>query len=300
MVGQSYVFEEGEAVLTETLGLSFNAKQIERISEHYGGELEEHMQACVRGQAAPARLPLKDPREPVYMMIDGSMIYTREQGWKEMKVGRLFNATSRVEVQPDRQMLTQSLYVCQLGGHREFLEKWEAYTAGYPQKICIADGAKWIWNWVEDHCSGTLQILDFYHAVEKLGAYAAVRYPQQAERKSWLEAQKQRLTNNEVDAIIEDLQTDIPTSPQAEQLRLETIGYYKNNRGRMQYKTYLEKGYIIGSGAIESAHRNVVQQRLKLSGQRWSTKGAQRIVNLRACRKSNQWQTLINLIKSAA
>ena len=76
--------------------------------------------------------------------------------------------------------------------------------------------------------------------------------------------------------------------------------YYQSNVRRMQYKTFVEKGYMIGSGAIESAHRNVVQQRLKLSGQRWSVKGAQQIVDLRACKKSNQWNTVVHLIKTAA
>lgn len=69
----------------------------------------------------------------------------------------------------------------------------------------------------------------------------------------------------------------------------------------MLYGTYKEEGYIIGSGAIESAHRNVVQQRMKLSGQRWSLNGAQYIVNLRAFKKSNQWSEVVDfLIKQAA
>ena len=68
----------------------------------------------------------------------------------------------------------------------------------------------------------------------------------------------------------------------------------------MQYRTYLEKRYLIGSGAIEAAHRNVIQQRLKRSGQRWSVKGAQQIANLRAFKKSNQWNAVIDLINAAA
>lgn len=68
----------------------------------------------------------------------------------------------------------------------------------------------------------------------------------------------------------------------------------------MLYQTYKMKGYIIGSGAIESAHRNVVQQRLKLSGQRWTIKGAQEIVNIRAYKKSNRWNELVDFIKNAA
>ena len=68
----------------------------------------------------------------------------------------------------------------------------------------------------------------------------------------------------------------------------------------MKYASFLKKGYLIGSGAIESAHRNVIQQRLKLSGQRWLMVGAQRIANLRAYQKSNRWENVLGQIKRAA
>ena len=56
----------------------------------------------------------------------------------------------------------------------------------------------------------------------------------------------------------------------------------------MYYQSFQEKGYFIGSGAIEAAHRHVLQQRLKLSGQRWTKDGFQSVANLRACYKSKQ------------
>ncbi len=68
----------------------------------------------------------------------------------------------------------------------------------------------------------------------------------------------------------------------------------------MLYKTYKDKGLLIGSGPIEAAHRNVIQQRLKLSGQKWSIKGAQAIANLRCYQKSCAWNIIDDLIKLAA
>ena len=53
---------------------------------------------------------------------------------------------------------------------------------------------------------------------------------------------------------------------------------------------------LIGSGAIEAAHRDVIQKRLKLSGQRWTIKGAQQIINLRTYKKSNNWKQIKELI----
>jgi hypothetical protein len=64
------------------------------------------------------------------------------------------------------------------------------------------------------------------------------------------------------------------------------ITYYQNNQTRMLYGTYKAKGLMIGSGPIESAHRNIIQKRLKLSGQRWGKSGVQQIANLRVAHKS--------------
>lgn len=157
-----------------------------------------------------------------------------------------------------------------------------------------------IWNHVEDAYPRAAQILDFFHAVEKIGSYAAIQYSHKAERDKWMEQQKERLRNNEAAAIIEELNSHKTKTNEADKARTDTIRYYQNNLTRMQYKTYLDKGYLIGSGAIESAHRNVIQQRLKLSGQRWSMQGVQQIANLRACKKSKLWDNLISIIKMAA
>ena len=63
----------------------------------------------------------------------------------------------------------------------------------------------------------------------------------------------------------------------------------------MQYHIFKEKGLIIGSGAIESAHKDVLQKRLKLSGQRWTKKGLQQIAQLRAAYKSGKWDYVKDL-----
>ncbi len=187
-----------------------------------------------------------------------------------------------------------------MGGHKKFLEKLQAYAEPYRHKVFIADGAKWIWNWVEDCYAEAVQILDFYHAVEKLGIYAGFQYRDEEERRQWIEAQKQVLLQGGVAQLLSELKDAVPLNQKARKARADVVRYYETNQSRMQYHLYLEKGYMIGSGAIEAAHRSVGQQRLKLSGQRWSKEGAQQIVNLRACKQSKQWDNLVQLIKTAA
>ena len=74
------------------------------------------------------------------------------------------------------------------------------------------------------------------------------------------------------------------------------LNYLTTNKKRINYGDYIKQGMLIGSGAIEAAHRNVLQKRLKLSDQRWTIKGAQQIANLRTCKKSNNWNEVKSLI----
>jgi|GEM_PF-1564701 len=84
------------------------------------------------------------------------------------------------------------------------------------------------------------------------------------------------------------------------QYREKLKGYYETNRKRMRYRTFIDAGYMTGSGAVESAHRTVIQQRLKLSGQRWTTPGEQQVLSLRVAKYSNYWDKVRDLTRNAA
>src|SRR6516225_8607586 len=73
------------------------------------------------------------------------------------------------------------------------------------------------------------------------------------------------------------------------------IAYYSEHRGRMHYDEYLRLGYGIGSGAVESAHKQVVQARFRQAGMRWSEAGARRRLALRWLLRNDQWALLDGL-----
>ena len=83
--------------------------------------------------------------------------------------------------------------------------------------------------------------------------------------------------------------------PKTEDLRVSLqslIGYYGENAGRMRYDEYLRLGYGIGSGAVESAHKQVVHARLRQAGMRWSEAGARRLLALRLLLLNGDWARL--------
>ena len=297
LLGQSNVFDAGEYLLDQLLGINISAKQIQRVSERYGQLIENKEVESIKQEEG---LTMKKEAALTYVMLDGSMLFTREEGWKEIKVGRVFQADKIINLQTKRNQIMESLYVCHLGEHSDFLDKIENHIERYTNKVCVADGAKWIWNWATDRYPNMVQILDLYHALEKLGAFASAQYRNQQERVVWVEQQKQLLLTDDVEQVIQNVKVLEAITSDAQKTKDALISYFTNNQSRMMYGTYKAKGYTVGSGAIESAHRNVIQQRLKLSGQRWSKKGAQQIANLRAYQKSNCWDSVVELIKNAA
>ncbi|MCP4551660.1 MAG: hypothetical protein GY834_06380, partial [Bacteroidetes bacterium] len=106
---------------------------------------------------------------------------------------------------------------------------------------------------------------------------------------------------DDVGTVIKELkQLPISSNKKNETQKQNLINYYEKNRKRMRYNIFLKRGLLIGSGAVESAHRNVLQQRMQLSGQRWTKTGFQQIANLRAIYKSDKWHRIRELTKKVA
>lgn len=285
-MGQQNVFEEAEQAIKKLTGQTVNAKQIERLVHSYGELLEIKKSE---------QEPLVKNEKLHYGMMDGGMILTREDDWKEMKLARIFSAESRVETGKSKDLITQSQYIAHLGGHMPFFRKVEKHTDTLPNMVWIADGAKWIWDWVSQSYPQAVQILDYYHCKERLCLLAAEVFTQSEKRKQWVAQQEDHLLNDQLEGMMAAI-TKLPCKGKALQLKRSTLTYYENNRSRMNYKAYRDKGLLIGSGPIEAAHRHVIQVRLKRSGQRWTLKGAQQVANLRTAYCSGQWDSVKNLI----
>src|SRR5699024_1972416 len=123
------------------------------------------------------------------------------------------------------------------------------------------------------------------------------------EKTQWVNKMEDLLNTDGINEVIEAHQTikaagDPMTADTKEKLDA-LLSYYKNNRNRMNYGSYKTTGYLVGSGPIESANRNVIQKRLKLSGQRWTQQGAQNMASLRAFIKSMRLGDIQNLLKAS-
>jgi hypothetical protein len=106
---------------------------------------------------------------------------------------------------------------------------------------------------------------DYYHACEHLHQFADAAFTDKQQKKAWCKKQKELMLASGLDEVLENIE---PVTTGSDE-KTEQLNCYRNNKGRMDYKRYrtVDCG-IIGSGAIEPAHRTVIQKRMKLSGQR--------------------------------
>jgi hypothetical protein len=237
-------------------------------------------------------------------MVYGSMVLSRD-GWKETKLGRVFKSGDCIKDGSDKGAILQSQYVAHLGGNKPFCRAMSELLDAYggnsigEQLVFINDGATWIHQWCKDIYPKSVHVLDYYHAAEHLYEFITLAFKDAEAGRAWGKDIETLLMQSKVEQAIQAIQTQVAGNKKAQEVKLGLINYYEQNKERMDYARYAKIGTgIIGSVAIESAHRTVIQKRLKQSGQRWTIKGAQNVLNLRVVYMSNQWHKVINLIKT--
>ena len=297
-IGQHLVFSDAEEAINNLTGAGVNAKQIERVSHKYGQWIGDNDTKVISEQVYKDYGPGKT-NELHYVSVDGAMYLTREESWKEGKLGRTYQPKDMVQVSPKRTKLTTSTYVTHLGGYKEFITKMDYHLENLNSLVFIADGARWIWKWIDQNYPGSTQIVDYYHAKEHLCEFAKLYFKNEKQRCKWTDRLSTIMLGQGINPVIKEIEK-LSKHSKTTGKRNGLINYYRKNKDRMQYHLYLKKGLLIGSAAIGSAHKDVPQQRLKLSGQRWTREGFQQMAQLRVTYKSKQEHRIKQLCRNAA
>ena len=226
--------------------------------------------------------------------IDGGMIHLRDHGWKEFKVGAVFDIETRLERDShSREWVDQPHgvrveYSAVLGSPEDLSPAlWRlAVQRQIPiaaKSSVTADGAEWIWNLVADLFPDSTQIVDWYHACQHLALAATALYPDNPDKAQlWLKQRKDDLFLGHVHSI---------TRPLDAANLSEHSHYFHTHKRRMQYQEFRESGFPIGSGTTESGIKQF-KSRLTGSGMRWSRSHAEQMLVIRAAVLGNSFDTL--------
>jgi len=298
--GASDVYSASNDLLNAFLGIQIASSQVYRVTNLMGEQLTPDLRQQVH------QPPVAD-QEVIYASMDGSMILT-EEGWQEVKVGRVFSTQN---LMPDgkkgdgqtRFRLSESQYSAHLGSHQDFTPQFEASLGSYkmtPERLVfVRDGAIWIQRYLEQTYPQATHILDYYHAVAHLSAFAQIHFASTPLANQWLANQRSTLLSDGLDGVLANLAALAKLSAPAQTSRSQLVAYCERNRDRMRYAHFQARELQIGSGPIEAAHRTVIQCGMKRSGQPWSEAGAQAMLNLWVVLKSDRWDLVRkNLTKS--
>lgn len=307
-LGDFLLFEVAQNTVrseTEKLGGLQQACEIELIQR---SQDEQYLQGRMRD---PGPIP---PR--LYGAMDAAKVRieprskpgeqpSQHEDWRDMKVLSWFEVEQVRPVQRSRRQRQKAereqpalraknlKYFCDILEADEFGKL--LWASGVPLKadlcpelIFLGDGAVWIWNLVSRYYPNAVQIVDWYHAEEHLEKVAAVAFPDLQARSNWLEEVVQALWEGQAEQVIQACQTLATSCPEAQ----KAANYFYTNAERMRYHRFRAAGYMIGSGSVESACKQIVTQRLKLPGAQWIVAGAVQTAKARAAWLSGEWQAL--------
>lgn len=270
---------------------------VRRLTETAGGAYE----AIQTAEVARIAAELPDPPEagpPVQQVsVDGAMVPLQGGQWVEVKtvvVGTVEHASPGGE--------PQAIALSTFSRHAEASEFARLATGELHRRgtatagtvVGVADGAPWCQGFYDLHCPEAVRILDFYHAQSYLVAAAQATFgPGTAATAEWLGRQAHALRHAAVAPVLAALTelpvADAPSRGVAEAARDTALGYLEPRQELMRYPAFRAAGYPIGSGAVESANRWVVEARLAHAGMHWAEAHLNPMLALRGIACSDRW-----------
>jgi hypothetical protein len=288
--------EAAEKTLPQLTGLRVSESTVQRTTERAGRHVGARLAAgATFGPAAAwAWTPDAEGRTCAYVSADLTGVGMQGPGGSSAEgrmaaVGMIWNAGEEGRVR----------YVCGLTGGLAALGeplRRQGAQVGMDRAerwVAIADGGAGIEDWLRANFPRVeAVVLDFYHAAEHLGEWAKALHADEAEAARVAAAWCHRLKHEGGGAVLSALRgLDLAAwSAEARAAHRQLVVYFENQVHRMDYPLYRSKGWLIGSGPVEAACKQVVGQRLKGSGMRWSEPGADAVCHLRALFRGEKGQ----------
>lgn len=294
-IGAMVPFEQGPALVAMTAGLQISVSTMRKLTEATGSALvaAETRERVWIEQTLP-EAPVGDAHQQV--SVDGAMVPLVGGEWREART----LAIGAITAAANGERITTALsYVSRLTSAEAFSREAirEVHRRGTEHAAvvaAVADGALWCQQVFDDHVPRSVRILDFPHAVEHLSSLAQAVYGRAtAASSAWLGTQRHTMRSGDPDAVLAAIAAvPVATAPdpvEAAQVRDRELGYFTTRRAQIAYAEFTERGLPIGSGAVESANKVVVEARLKGAGMHWSAGHVDGMLALRCAICSDRW-----------
>ena len=255
------------------LPLHLDLKSTERVAQAVGAQVKAR---------APA--PYGTATRPVALGFDGIMFPTWD-GNKEARCAVIYEPDWDAARTPAGEAGLRKEYLATTDSRESLVRAACARAserAGGAVVAVVCDGAALDWVDLDAYLPRRVEILDFYHVLERLGEIAKAMHPEAAAAVAWRVSMRQALLEEGPRRLLAALRGWEPAGETAPEVKRVQLAYFERQQERMAYPDYLRRGFPIGSGAVEGACKHVVADRFDGGGMRWKRETADPLLHLRA------------------
>jgi hypothetical protein len=310
MVGAMVSFEEGHELLHELAGVEVSTKEVEREAEALGREVAQDERRVVEIPPEHAEVA-----PTLYLGLDGTGVPMRaselegregkqsdgSSKTREVKLVTVWSAEGRDEEgtpvrDPGSVSYSAGIESAAMRdvdtAPSEFAQRVEreALRRGFERarrRVVLGDGAPWVWNLADEHFPRAVQIVDRFHAKQKLWQVAKSIYgSENTMGKEWSHERHAELDAGDIEALLDALRLHAPKDDEARRC----VDYIQRNRQRMDYARFRAEGICTSTGVVEAGCKVAIGTRCKRAGMHWTVSGADAIIALRCCHLSGRFQ----------
>lgn len=297
-LGAEKSFGQAARQFKEHYGFAVPESAVRRITEEHGLAIQGHPE-LLQGEAAPdAKAQLVGETDGTMVPIvnmdasqDGDQRKTRTVCWKEVRLALVYENGS-----------TTPIYGATTGSPKQVGEQlahcacrvgWDVQTKMHG----VGDGASWIANQFEDRFGANGDyLIDLFHLGEYL---AAASKSCSCEPSPWYKEMKAHALTDRMDIVLKAMKPHIePEEVEDSNAPVRVCARYIRNRPeQFNYQAALLARLPVGSGKIESAHRYIIQARLKIPGAWWKFENVDKMLALRVSRANGNWEKYWDSLK---
>lgn len=299
-------FDRAEEKILKTRRLFVNDDTI-RLAANYVGRAvyNEDCRLAEEAWSQFCQKPItakKQRKGTLFLEVDGATINTRTKDkdgstWRENKLA-IFFSSDNLYVRKDkngdtRRIIRRREYISLIGSVSEFKKHVlrGAISNGYPEYeklVIVSDGAEWITNMIDElfgvDNKSVIHILDYYHLCENVYSYAKAKFNMDEKKYvPWAEKMCAHLKDGEVQNVLDEISEEYEGT-------VKLKHYITFHHNHIDYPAYVAQDLFIGSGAIESSNKKIVQHRFKQAGMRWNVDSGQNMITLIAKQESGLWE----------
>lgn len=303
-------YKEAAITLKERFHEDFSPDLVRNVTDHIGEIVwkDDQRQAreakeWLKTAKVDRRRRSRNVNDIIVIGTDGAYLDTREESWKETKIGLCYCMKDMYTWQCKNgeigRRITRKDLVAYIGKSDDFKYHFLALALRndihrHNQIVSITDGAPWIKGLISELFPTAIHILDLYHVKERVAKFGKVHVRGKHKKAAWIESVNTLIEDGKIDDALAMIAPYSDKKNKDDDTNL--YSYISKRKEQMRYDVFREKGYPVGSGAQESANKYGMQNRMTLQGQRWKKERGQGVLALKCRYESERWDTVESLV----